>query len=78
MHATFLSTVTRITPGREIVVIDPATKITNGRVTDEQMLRVILRGVDTMLDEICFYQRLPQRIDPAAEARKSGPRPKGD
>jgi chromate reductase len=78
MHATFLSTVTRITPGREIVVIDPASKVTNGRVTDEQMLRVILRGVDTLLDEICFYQRLPQRIDSAAEARKSGPRPKGD
>jgi chromate reductase, NAD(P)H dehydrogenase (quinone) len=78
MHATFLSTVSRITPGREIVVIDPGKKITDGRVTDEQMLRVILRGVDPMLDEICFFQRLPARMDPAAEARKSGPRPRGD
>lgn len=78
MHATFLSTVTRITPGREIVVLDPATKFTNGRVTDEQMLRVILRGVDTMLDEICFFQGLPQRDDPAAKARKALPRQKGD
>ena len=78
MHATFLSTVTRITPGREIVVLDPATKFTNGRVSDEQMLRVILRGVDTMLDEICFFQSLPQRDDPAAKARKAAPRQKGD
>jgi chromate reductase len=78
MHATFLSTVTRITPGREIVVLEPATKFTNGRVTDEQMLRVILRGVDSMLDEICFFQSLPQRDDPAAKARKAGPRQKGD
>ena len=78
MHATFLSTVTRITPGREIVVIDPGSKVTNGRVTDEQMLRVILRGVDTMLDEICFFQSLPQRDDPAAKARKAAPRQKGD
>ena len=78
MHATFLSTVTRITPGREIVVLDPASKFTNGRVTDEQMLRVILRGVDTMLDEICFFQSLPQRDDPAAKARKAMPRQKGD
>lgn len=78
MHATFLSTVTRITPGREIVVLDPATKFTNGRVSDEQMLRVILRGVDTMLDEICFFQQLPQRDDPAAKARKAMPRQKGD
>lgn len=78
MHATFLSTVCRIAPGREIVVIDPAKKITEGRIADEQMLRVVLRGVDVLLDEICLMQHLPKRVDPAAEARKSGPRPRGD
>lgn len=78
MHATFLSTVCRIAPGREIVVIDPAKKITGGRITDEQMLRVVLRGVDVLLDEICLMQHLPKRVDPAAEARKSFPRPRGD
>jgi chromate reductase, NAD(P)H dehydrogenase (quinone) len=78
MHATFLSTVCRITPGREIVVIEPAKKITDGRVTDEQMLRVILRGVDTMLEEICLFQGLPKRVDAAAEERKMGGKPKGD
>lgn len=78
MHATFLSTVCRIIPGREIVIIEPAKKITGGRVTEEQMLRVILRGVDVLLEEICLFQGLPKRVDPAAEARKSGPRPKGD
>ena len=78
MHATFLSTVCRITPGREIVVIDPPKKIAGGRVTDEQMLRVIMRGVDTMLDEICLYQGLPKRNDPAAEARKAGGKVRGD
>ena len=79
MHATFLSTVCRITPGREIVVIDPPKKITDGRVTDEQMLRVIMRGVDTMIDEICLFQSLPKRVDAAAEERKKGGgKPKGD
>ena len=78
MHTTFLSTVCRITPGRQIVVVDPAKKIIGGRVTDEQMLRVILRGVDVLLDEICLFQQLPKRVDPAAEARKSGPRTRGD
>jgi hypothetical protein len=42
------------------------------------MLRVILRGVDTMAEEICLFQGLPKRVDAAAEARKAGPRPKGD
>ena len=78
MQATFLSCVCRITPGRQIVVMDPSRKITDGRITDEQLLRVVMRGVDTMLDEICLFQRLPMRNDPAAEARKAGPRPKGD
>lgn len=78
MHTTFLSTVCRIIPGRQIVVTDPSKKIVGGRVTDEQMLRVILRGVDVLLDEICLFQHLPQRMDAAAEARKRGPQPRGD
>lgn len=78
MHATFLSCVCRITPGREIVVIEPAKKITDGRVTDEQMLRVLLRGVDALIDEICLMQRLAPRMDAAAETRKAQPRPRGD
>jgi chromate reductase, NAD(P)H dehydrogenase (quinone) len=78
MHATFLSTVTRIAPGREIVVIDPAKKITDGRLTDEDMLRVVLRGVDVLIDEICLMQHLPKRVDAAAEERKKGGRPKGE
>jgi chromate reductase, NAD(P)H dehydrogenase (quinone) len=78
MHATFLSTVCRIAPGREIVIIDPAKKITNGRLTDPDMLRVVLRGVDVLLDEICLMQQLPKRVDAAAEERKKGGRAKGD
>ena len=72
MQATFLSCVCRITPGRQIVVMDPPQKITNGRITDEQLLRVVMRGVDTMLDEICLFQGLPKRVDAAAEERKRG------
>ena len=78
LHATFLSCVCRIAPGRQIVVTDPARKITGGRVTDEQMLRVVLRGVDVLLDEICLFQHLPKRVDAAAEARKRGRQPRGD
>jgi chromate reductase, NAD(P)H dehydrogenase (quinone) len=78
MHATFLSTVTRITPGREIVVLEPAKKFTDGRLTDEDMLRVVLRGVDVLIYEICLMQHLPKRVDAAAEERKKGGRPKGE
>jgi chromate reductase len=79
MHATFLSTVCRITPGREIVVIEPGKKITDGRLTEENMLRVVMRGVDVLLDEVCLMQGLPKRVDAAAEERKKGGgKPKGD
>jgi chromate reductase len=78
MHDTFLSCVCRITPGREIVIMDPAKKITGGRVTDDQMLRVLLRGVDVLIDEICLMQRLPPRRDAAAEERKAGGKVRGD
>ena len=70
MHDTFLSTVSRITPGRQIAITSPGKKIAGGRVTDENTLLILLRGVDVLIDEICLIQRLPPRIDAAAEARK--------
>ena len=70
MHDTFLSTVSRITPGRQIAITSPGKKIAGGRVTDENTLLILLRGVDVLIDEICLIQRLPPRNDPAAEARK--------
>ena len=70
MHDTFLSTVARITPGRQIAITSPGKKITGGRVTDENTLLILLRGVDVLIDEICLIQRLPPRADAAAEARK--------
>jgi chromate reductase len=70
MHDTFLSTVSRITPGRQIAITSPDKKISGGRVTDENTLLILLRGVDVLMDEICLIQRLPPRIDGAAEARK--------
>ena len=76
MHATFLSTVCRITPGRQIVVIEPAKKITDGRVTDEQMLRVILRGVDTLLDEICLFQACRSGSMPQPRSAKKAASPR--
>ena len=70
MHDTFLSTVSRITPGRQIALTNPGKKIANGRVTDTNTLLILLRGVDVLIDEICLIQRLPPRVDPAAEVRK--------
>lgn len=70
MHDTFLSTVSRITPGRQIAITSPGKKIAGGRVTDENTLLILLRGVDVLIDEICLIQRLPPRVDAAAEARK--------
>ena len=70
MHDTFLSTVSRITPGRQIALTNPGKKIAGGRVTDTNTLLILLRGVDVLIDEICLIQRLPPRVDPAAEVRK--------
>lgn len=78
MHDTFLSTVSRITPGRQVAIGSPAKKISNGRVTDENTLLILLRAVDVLIDEICLIQGRPPRIDPAAEARKKAPKVRAD
>jgi chromate reductase len=70
MHDTFLSTVSRIAPGRQIAITSPGKKIAGGRVTDENTLLILLRGVDALIDEICLVQRLPPRVDADAETRK--------
>ncbi len=78
MHDTFLSTVCRITPGRQIAIGNPAKKITGGRVTDENTLLILMRAVDVLIDEICLIQRRPPRLDPAAEARRTAGKILGD
>jgi chromate reductase len=78
MHDTFLSTVSRITPGRQVAIGSPHKKFANGRVTDENTLLILMRAVDTLIDEICLVQHLPPRVDPAAEARKKAPRVRAD
>jgi chromate reductase len=78
MHDTFLSTVSRITPGRQVAIGSPAKKIANGRVTDENTLLILLRAVDVLIDEICLIQGRAPRIDPAVEARKKAPKVRAD
>jgi chromate reductase len=78
MHDTFLSTVSRITPGRQVAIGNPHKKIANGRVTDANTLLILMRAVDVLVDEICLIQRQPPRIDPAAETRKKAPRVRAD
>lgn len=73
MHETFLSTVCRITPGRQVAIGNSDKKITDGRVTDENTLLILMRTVDVLIDEICLMQHRPPRMDPAAEARKKAP-----
>jgi chromate reductase, NAD(P)H dehydrogenase (quinone) len=66
MHETFLSTVSRITPGRQVAIGHPEEKIANGRVTDERTLAMLMRAVDVLLDEICLVERRPPRHSPAS------------
>jgi chromate reductase len=78
MHDTFLSTVSRITPGRQVAIGNPHKKIVNGRVTDANTLLILMRAVDVLIEEICMVQRLPPHIDPAAEARKKAGKVRAD
>jgi chromate reductase len=78
MHDTFLSTVSRITPGRQVAIGNPHKKIANGRVTDANTLLILMRAVDVLIEEICMVQRLLPHIDPAAEARKKAGKVRAD
>ena len=71
MHDVFLSTVSRITPGRQVAIGEPEKKITNGRVTDQRTLATLMRTVDVLLDEICLIEGRPRRLQRTAKTSQA-------
>ena len=60
LHKMFLSTLSRIAPGREVSIGGTRQAIVDGRLVDEALMKRILTLVDSLLFEICLVQGRPR------------------
>lgn len=56
LHKMFLSTISRIAPGREVSIGGTGKSVVNGRLVDEAVLKRMLTLMESLLNEICLVQ----------------------
>jgi chromate reductase len=57
LHDVFLSTVSRIVPGRQVAIGGVEGKVAGGRLTDASSLRAVTRLTDALIAEITLLRR---------------------
>ena len=62
LHKMFLSTLSRIAPGREVSIGGTAKSVREGRLIDETLIRRSLALIESLLDEIRLVQGRPKRM----------------
>jgi chromate reductase len=62
LHKMFLSTLSRIAPGREVSIGGTAKSVRDGRLIDETLIRRSLALIESLLDEIRLIQGRPKRM----------------
>jgi chromate reductase len=61
LHKMFLSTLSRIAPGREVSIGGTGKAVVAGRLVDEGVMKRILTLLESLLDEICLARGWPRR-----------------
>ncbi len=59
LHKMFLSTLSRIAPGREVSIGGTGKAVVEGKLVDEAVLKRILALIESLLHEICLVQGRP-------------------
>ncbi len=65
LHKMFLSTLSRIAPGREVSIGNTQKTVVDGQLVDETQIRRALTLIDAMLDEVCLVRGQPKRTKKA-------------
>ncbi len=70
LNEAFHSTLSRVVPGKQVVIGRIATKVKEGRLVDEDTINFALNAIDQLIDEAILAQRRPARVIPEAWRRK--------
>ena len=71
LHESFVATLSRVVPGKQVIIGSVGQKVKDGQLIHEDTALFALAAIDHLLDEICLVQRRPERIVPQAWKRKA-------
>ena len=71
LQEAFVSTLSRVVPGKQVIIGSVESKVRDGVLVHEDTALFALDAIDHLIDEICLIQRRPARIVPPAWKRKA-------
>ncbi len=75
LQEVFSATLSRVVPGKQVIIGAVEGKVKDGRLTHEDTLIFALNAIDGLLDEACLVQGRPKRTIPAAWQRRKLDKP---
>ena len=75
LNEVFAATLSRVVPGKQVIIGSVATKVKDGRLTHEDTLIFALNALDDVIDEVCLVQGRPRRVIPDAWRRRKMDKP---
>lgn len=75
LQEAFVATLSRVVPGKQVIIGSVEQKVKDGRLVHEDTALFALAAIDHLLDEITLVQRRPDRVIPDAWKRKSPSKP---
>lgn len=75
LNEVFASTLSRVVPGKQVIIGGVAAKVKDGVLVHEDTLLFALAAIDEMIDEVCLVQGRPKRVIPAAWQRRKLDKP---
>lgn len=70
LNEVFASTLSRVVPGKQVIIGGIEAKVRDGRLVHEDTLIFALNSIDDVLDEACLVQGRPKRVVPVAWQRR--------
>ncbi len=75
LNEVFAATLSRVVPGKQVVIGGVGQKVQDGRLVHEDTLIFALNAIDDLLDEACLVQGRPKRVIPADWQRRKLDKP---
>lgn len=75
LNEVFASTISRVVPGKQVIVGGVEAKVKDGRLVHEDTLIFALNAIDDLVAEVCLVQGRPKRVIPAAWQRRKLDKP---
>jgi len=75
LNEVFASTLSRVVPGKQVIIGSVESKVKDGKLVHEDTLIFALNSIDDVIDEACLVQGRPMRVIPDAWKRRKLDKP---